>query len=76
MHAKTLCNSPIRPVRKETRTGAKSGELHGPLHERERLPLQVSFLSGEEWGGIRVVVFAVVMGVMMPCRGAIPLPQI
>ena len=51
MHAKTLCNSPIPPVRKEARTSAKPGELHGPLHERERLPLQVSILIGEGWGG-------------------------
>ena len=68
MHAKPLFNSPSRPVRKEARTSAKPGELHGPLHERERLPLQVSILIGEVWGVIRVVVIAVVMGVMMPCR--------
>ena len=51
MHAKPLFNSPTRPVRKETRTSAKPGELHGPLHERERLPLQVSILIGEVWEG-------------------------
>ena len=51
MRAKPLCNSPSCPVRKETRTGAKPGELHGPLHERERLSLQVSTLIGEGWGG-------------------------
>ena len=62
MFAKTLFNSPSRPVRKEARTSAKPGELHGPLHERERLPLQVSILIGEVWGVIRVVVIAVVMG--------------